>query len=68
MSEARQIRDGKDITSLHQYLINRNPFVAGQSLRNISSGVTCDSTVDSDKAEEVGCEIPKSMGGNDVVG
>ena len=53
VSEARQIRDGKYITSLHQYLLN-NPFVADQSLRNISSGVTCDGTVNSGKAEEVG--------------
>ena len=68
VSEARQIRDGKDITSLHHYLMNGNPFVADQSFRNILSGVTCDSTVNSDKTEEVGCEILKSMEGNDVVG
>ena len=61
------IRDGKDITSLHQYLIHRTPFVADQSLRNILSGVTCDSTVNSDKTKEVGCKILKSMAGNDVV-
>ena len=68
VSEARQIRDRKDITSLHQYLINKNPFIADQSLHNISSGDTCDSTVNSDKAEEIGCKILKSMERNDVVG
>ena len=68
VSEGRQIRDGKDITSLHQYQININPFLADQSLRNISSDVTCDSTVYSDKAEKVGCKILKSMEGKDVEG
>ena len=68
VSEARQIRDGKDITYLHQYTINKNPLIADQSLHNISSGDTCDSTFNSDKAEEVGCKIPKSMERNDVVG
>ena len=64
--ESRMARDEKDMKALLNFLIDRNPFKGDDSLRNISTGVTADATVNVDKAEKVGKAILSSMTGMPV--
>jgi len=59
----RQARDDQDMKILVKYLLERNPFASDESLRNISTGVTNDSTVNADTAQAIGHDILKSMTG-----
>ena len=63
---ARQSRDDTDTRSLLDYLQHRNPFERDSSLQSIATGVTAESTVNADKAKEVGSKILQSMTGKNV--
>ena len=63
---ARIERDHKDIEELKSYLHNWNPFTSDPSLRNITSGVTADLSVNVDKANDVGLKILQKMEGANV--
>jgi len=65
-SNARQVRDDRDMKTLLEFLEARNPFNDDPSLCSISSGVTADETVNVDNAREVGDQILKSMIGKNV--
>ena len=60
-SLSRQRRDDKDMRSLLNFLLSGNPFACNETLRSISTGVTADQTVNSDRAKEVGHTILESM-------
>ena len=64
--ETRQRKDEQDRQSLLSFLINRNPFASdlSLSLRNISTGVTADPTVNADSANAVGYAVLQSMKGS----
>lgn len=64
--EARIERDQKDIKEIENFLQHRNPFTSDPSLRNITSGVTADSSVNVDKAKDVGLNIVHKMEGENV--
>ena len=64
--ETRQKKDEQDRQSLLRFLLNRNPFAGDMSLRNISTGVTADPTVNADSAKAVGNTILQSMQGSAV--
>ena len=66
MTKTRQARDDEDSRTLLGYLQERNPFDCDLSMRNISTGVTADCTVNADRGKEVGETILKSMVGNNV--
>ncbi|CAH3187344.1 unnamed protein product [Porites lobata] len=66
MTKTRQARDDEDSRALLGYLQERNPFDCDLSMRNISTGITADCTVNVDRAKEVGETILKSMVGNNV--
>ena len=66
IGESRMARDDQDMHSILSFLIVRSPFAADESLRNISTGVSSDSTVNVDKAEMVGKTILDSMQGMSV--
>ncbi|CAH3180104.1 unnamed protein product, partial [Porites lobata] len=66
MIKTRQARDDEDSRALLGYLQGRNPFNCDLSMRNISTGITTDCTVNVDRAKEVGETILKSMVGNNV--
>jgi len=63
---ARQSRDYKDTRSLLDYLQHRNPFEHDSSLQSIGTGVIAESTVNADKAKEVGPKIIQSMARKNV--
>jgi len=63
---ARQSRDDTDTRSLLDYLQHRNPFERDSSLQSIATGVTAESTVNADKAKEVGSKILQSTTGKNV--
>ena len=66
-THARMAKDAQDTSDLVQFLDSRNPFnISGQSLRNISSGVTSPDSVNADTAEAVGKKIIESMNGKPV--
>lgn len=65
-SQARIERDHKDTEELESYLQNRSPFTSDPSLRNIASGVTADSSVNVDKAKDIGLKILQKMDGANV--
>ena len=54
MTKTRQARGDEDSRTLLGYLQERNPFDCDLSMRNISTGVTADCTVNVDRAKEVG--------------
>ena len=56
MTKTREARDDEDSCTLLGYLQERNPFDCDLSMRNISTGVTADCTVNADRAKEVGGE------------
>ncbi|GFR65220.1 hypothetical protein ElyMa_005525200 [Elysia marginata] len=60
-SQSRLKRDDKDVRSLLNYLLSRNPFVGDETLRSISTGAMADQPVNSDRATEVGHTILESM-------
>ena len=68
MTKTRQARDDEDSRTLLGYLQERNPFDCDLSMRNISTSVTADCTVnaDRDRGKEVGETILRSMVGNNV--
>ena len=66
MTKTREARDDEDSCTLFGYLQEQNPFDCDLSMRNISTGVTADCTVNADRAKEVGETILKSMVGNNV--
>ncbi|CAH3149612.1 unnamed protein product, partial [Porites lobata] len=66
MTKTRQARDDEDSRALLGYLQERNPFDCDLSMRNISTGITADCTVNVDRAKEVGETILKSIVGNNV--
>ena len=66
MTKTRQGRDDEDSRTLLGYLQERNPFDCDLSMRNISTSVTADCTVNADIRKEVGETILKSMVGNNV--
>ena len=54
ITQARQSRDWKDTQTLLIYLLERNPFTSDASLRSICTGVHAHSSVNVDKAKDVG--------------
>ena len=66
MTKPRQARDDEDSRTLLGYLQERNPFDCDLLMRNISTGVTGDCTVNADRGKEVEETILKSMVGNNV--
>ena len=69
MTKPRQARDYEDSRTLLGYLQERNPFESFDcdlSMRNISTGVIADCTMNEDRGKEVEEPILKSMVGNNV--
>ena len=66
MTKTRQARDDEDSCTLLRYLQGGNPFDCDLSIRNISTGVTADYTVNADRVKKVGETILKSMVGNNI--
>ena len=66
ITQARQSRDWKDTQTLLIYLLERNPFTSDASLRSICTGVHAHSSVNVDKAKDVGDVILASMEGKTV--
>ena len=58
--------DSQEMTMIPDYLQHRSPFEHDSSLQSIATGVTAESTVNADKAKEVGCKILQSMAGKNV--
>ena len=54
ITQARQSRDWKDTQTLLIYFLERNPFTFETSLRSICTGVHAHSTVNVDRAKDVG--------------
>ncbi|WAR01525.1 hypothetical protein MAR_008083 [Mya arenaria] len=48
------------------FLVDKNPFMAEESLRSIASGVVAGERVNVDKAHEVGMKIVRDMAGKNV--
>ena len=67
LTQARQARDWKDTKTLLSYLHDRNPFTSDPSLRSICTGVHAHSTVNVDKAKDVGDAILVNMDGEAIV-
>lgn len=65
-SKARIERDSADIRKIIAFLEDRNPFSPDQTLRNISTGLTAESTVDVDSSRENGMKIVNRMAGLSV--
>ena len=63
ITKARQARDWKDTHKILKYLRDMNLFTFDTSLRSISTGVHAHSTVNVDKAKDVGNAILISMEG-----
>ena len=61
MTKSRQARDMKDNRTLLLVLAERNPFTAHTDLINIMTGVHVESSVNVEKAREVGQSILDSM-------
>ena len=61
ITQARQSRDWKDTQTLLLYFLERNPFTSNISLRSICTGVHVHSTVNVDRAKDVGNAILASM-------
>lgn len=66
-TDARQKKDELDTLSLLGFLQERNPFALDPLLRNITTGVTADQTVNAHKAAEVGRKVLESMEGKNVM-
>ena len=66
LTKTRQAWDDEDSRTRLGYLQERNPFDCDLSMRNISTGVTADCSVNVDRAKEVGETILKSMVKNNV--
>ena len=67
MTKSRQARDMKDTRTLLLALAERNPFTPRTDLITIMTGVHAESSVNVDKAREVGQSILDSMTGQSVV-
>ncbi|GFO08627.1 hypothetical protein PoB_003513200 [Plakobranchus ocellatus] len=65
-SQSRMRRDDEDMRSILNFLLSRDPFACDETLRSISTGVTADQIVNSDRAKEVGYTILESMKDNAV--
>ena len=63
ITRARQKRDRKDTNTVLRYLQERSPFILDTSLQNICTGVNAHSTVNVDKAKDVGKAILADMEG-----
>ena len=63
MTKFRQARDMKDTRTLLVALAERNPFATQTDLINIMTGVHAESSVNVEKAREVGQSILDSMTG-----
>ena len=63
LTQVRRARDWKDTKTLLSYLHDRNPFTSDPSLRSICTGVHAHSTVNVDKAKDVGDAILVNMEG-----
>ena len=61
-TQAMQVRDNKDATTILSFLLQRNPFEC-DNLLNIATGVAADDLVNADIAREVGCRIIQKMEG-----
>ena len=61
ITNARKERDKKDTLRILSALENHNPFSADPHLRNIINGVHGDSSVNVDKAKEVGDKVLSSL-------
>ncbi|VDI23197.1 Hypothetical predicted protein [Mytilus galloprovincialis] len=59
----RKVRDTKDTTTFLDFLGERSPFSIDKNLRNIETGATGDSNVNSDNALVIGHNIISSMEG-----
>ena len=67
MTKTRQASHDEDSCTLLGYLQEQNPFDCDLSMRNISTSVTANCTVNVDTlAKEVGETILKSMVGNNI--
>ena len=65
-SESTKKRDQKDVTSIIDYLEERNPFSDGGDLRSIASGVVSDKTANVEEARNVGQKIVNRMAGQHI--
>ena len=63
---ARQARDMKDTLTVLKYFQERNPFCSDPSLRNISTGVHANPSVNVDAAKAIGNTILANMDGQDA--
>ena len=63
LSPSRTSRDWKDTFILIQYLQDRNPFVCGEKLCNISNGVHAQAAVNVDECKMIGSKIIAKMEG-----
>ena len=68
VSVTRIERDSKDRDVLISFLKERNPFVSDeQQLRNIETGVVADTSVNVDRAKEIGDVIVRGMEGKNII-
>ncbi|CAC5363750.1 unnamed protein product [Mytilus coruscus] len=67
MSYSRKKRDKMDTLKILSFLQERNPFADDKSLRNIETGVTAESSVNVDKAKEIGMKIIEYMAGKNIL-
>ncbi|GFO27370.1 hypothetical protein PoB_005387500 [Plakobranchus ocellatus] len=65
-SQSRMRRDDEYMRSLLNFLLSRDPFACDETLRSISTDVTADQIVNSDRAKEVGYTILESMKDNAI--
>ncbi|CAC5412436.1 unnamed protein product [Mytilus coruscus] len=63
----RQKRAKDDIMTVLSFIKDQYPFKGDDSLRNIDSGITADSSVNTDSAEEVGKGIIQSLVGKNIM-
>ncbi|CAC5397934.1 unnamed protein product [Mytilus coruscus] len=63
----RQKRDKDDIMTVLSFIKDQDPFKGDDFLRNIESGITADSSVNTDSAEEVGKGIIQSLVGKNIM-
>ncbi|CAG2195214.1 unnamed protein product [Mytilus edulis] len=63
---SRQKRDTKDRMIFASFLEERNPFIEEEGMRNIETGVSATSDVNTDRGKDIGLSILKSMEGKCV--
>ena len=59
--KARQLRDVKNTLDLINLLTERDPFLQNNALINIANGMTAESIVNIDRANQIGENILESM-------